>query len=56
MMRRMVVFGATGDLVGRYVMRALAQLLEGGWLPDGFSVVGAATDEMDTDAFRGSIA
>ena len=56
MIRRMVVFGATGDLVGRYVMRALAELLEGGWLPDGFSVVGAATDEMDTDAFREAIA
>jgi glucose-6-phosphate 1-dehydrogenase len=52
MIRRMVVFGATGDLVGRYLMRALAQLLEAGWLPEGFFVTGAATHEMDTATFR----
>lgn len=52
MIRCMVVFGATGDLVGRYLVRALAQLLEAGRLPEGFSVTGAAADEMDTDSFR----
>ena len=37
-------------------MRSLAQLLEEGWLPDGFSVTSAAVSEMDTAGFRSLIA
>jgi glucose-6-phosphate 1-dehydrogenase len=49
---RLVLFGATGDLAGRYLLPALAALSAGGQLPDGFEVVGAAQQDWDDDAFR----
>ncbi len=49
---RLVLFGATGDLAGRYLFPALAELLEAGELPDGLQVLGAAREELDDDAFR----
>jgi glucose-6-phosphate 1-dehydrogenase len=49
---QLVLFGASGDLAGRFLLPALAALHERGRLPDGFSVVGAAREDWDDDAFR----
>jgi glucose-6-phosphate 1-dehydrogenase len=37
---RIVIFGATGDLTGRYLIPALARLYEAGRLPSGIKVTG----------------
>lgn len=52
MIDRLVLFGATGDLVGRYLLPALAALHASGRLPDGFQVVGAARTQLDDEGFR----
>lgn len=52
MIERLVLFGATGDLTGRYLLPALAALHAAGKLPPGFEIVGAATTELEDDAFR----
>ena len=52
MIKRLVLFGATGDLAGRYLLPALAALHAAGRLPDGFELIGAATHDLDDDAFR----
>ena len=52
MIERLALFGATGDLAGRFLFPALAALFAGGHLPDGFSVMGAATQDLDDEAFR----
>jgi glucose-6-phosphate 1-dehydrogenase len=39
---RLVVFGGTGDLMGRYLLPGLAALRTRGHLPERFEVVGAA--------------
>jgi glucose-6-phosphate 1-dehydrogenase len=44
---RLVVFGGTGDLTGRYLLTALAALRARGQLPDRFELVGAARDDWD---------
>jgi glucose-6-phosphate 1-dehydrogenase len=49
---RLVVFGASGDLAGRFLLPALAALHEQGRLPAGLSVVGAAGRDWDDDTFR----
>jgi glucose-6-phosphate 1-dehydrogenase len=48
----LVLFGATGDLAGRYLLPALAALAAAGRLPDGFRVVGAAQRDLNDQAFR----
>ena len=45
MMKRLILFGATGDLAGRFLRPALAKLLDEGNLPDGLSIVGAAVED-----------
>ena len=40
MIERIVIFGATGDLTGRYLIPALAKLYEAGRLPSGIKVTG----------------
>jgi len=50
--QRLVVFGGTGDLMGRYLLPGLAALQSRGHLPAGFEVVGAARDDWDDDRFR----
>ncbi|WP_207956058.1 glucose-6-phosphate dehydrogenase [Rubrobacter marinus] len=40
MVERIVIFGATGDLTGRYLMPALAKLYEAGKLPGGIRITG----------------
>lgn len=52
MIERLILFGATGDLVGRYLLRALAAMQAAGELPDRFVVVGAAVEDLDDEAFR----
>jgi glucose-6-phosphate 1-dehydrogenase len=49
---RLVVFGGTGDLMGRYLLPGLAALKARGHLPAGFELVGAARDDLDDDQFR----
>ncbi|QIN82203.1 glucose-6-phosphate dehydrogenase [Rubrobacter tropicus] len=39
-MKRVVIFGATGDLTARYLIPALAKLYEAGRLPDGIKIIG----------------
>lgn len=48
-----MVFGATGDLAGRFLFPALAALRGIGKLPDGFQIVAAGREELDDDEFRG---
>jgi glucose-6-phosphate 1-dehydrogenase len=52
MIRRLLLFGASGDLAGRYLLPSLAALKAEGRLPDGFQVIGAATQDWDDEAFR----
>lgn len=52
MISRLVLFGATGDLAGRYLLPALAALHAAGKLPPGFRVVGSATEDWEDATFR----
>lgn len=52
MIRRLVVFGASGDLTGRFLLPALAQLSATSKLPNDFTILGAARKEWDDGAFR----
>jgi glucose-6-phosphate 1-dehydrogenase len=49
---RLVVFGGTGDLMGRYLLPGLAALRARGHLPEHFEVVGAARQDWDDERFR----
>src|SRR5437879_13598891 len=48
----MVIFGATGDLSSKKLLPALYNLAKQRLLPAGFTVVGAAIDDLSDDAFR----
>ena len=50
--RRLVILGATGDLTGRYLLVALAELAAAGFLPDDLAVVGVARDPWGEANFR----
>ena len=52
MIDRLVVFGGTGDLMGRYLLPGLAALQTRGHLPAGFEFVGAARDDWSDDEYR----
>jgi glucose-6-phosphate 1-dehydrogenase len=52
MIEQLVLFGATGDLTGRLLMPALAELAEAGLLPPRFTVVGASNLDWSTEDFR----
>jgi len=52
---RLALFGATGDLAGRFLFPAVAALIAGGHLPDSFSVTAAARQDLDDEAFRRSV-
>jgi len=56
MIERMVLFGASGDLTGRLLMPAIAQLAEAELLPPGFTIVGSAVEDWSTEDFRQRIA
>lgn len=52
MIASLVLFGASGDLAGRFVLPALASLRAAGRLPGGFVVVGSARAPWNDQAFR----
>jgi glucose-6-phosphate 1-dehydrogenase len=52
MIERLLIFGATGDLVGRFLLPALAELYDEGRLTGGFRVVGTAREDWDDETFR----
>ncbi|HEX5955776.1 MAG TPA: hypothetical protein VFY37_07565, partial [Solirubrobacterales bacterium] len=52
MIRRMVLFGASGDLAGRYLLPGLAALAGAGTLPPRFELVGLGRNDWDDAAFR----
>ena len=50
--RHFIILGAGGDLTSRYLVPALARLLESRHLPEGFHVLGVARRAWDTEKFR----
>lgn len=56
MIKRLIIFGAAGDLTSRYLMPALARLIAAGLMPEGFSVLGTSLEDWDTERFRRHIA
>jgi glucose-6-phosphate 1-dehydrogenase len=51
-----VLFGASGDLAGRYLFPALAALRASDRLPEDFTIVGSAHESWDDDGFRRHVA
>ncbi len=45
----MVIFGVTGDLTRRYLVPALFELYQGGYLPEKFSILGYARRDWTVD-------
>ncbi len=52
MISTFVLFGATGDLAGRFLLPAFAALHAAGALPEDFSITGAALEDWDDVTFR----
>jgi glucose-6-phosphate 1-dehydrogenase len=52
MITRLLLFGATGDLAGRFLLPALAKLRAARKLPDEFRIVASARQEWDDETFR----
>ncbi len=52
MIATMLLFGATGDLAGRFLLPGLARLHASGHIPEDFRVVGAARQGWDDAAFQ----
>ena len=50
--RRLVILGATGDLTGRYLLGARAELAVSGLLPADLAIVGVARERWPTARFR----
>lgn len=48
----LIIFGATGDLAGRFLLPALAELAAADSLPQDFSLIASATAEMTNEAYR----
>ena len=55
MIERLLLFGATGDLAGRYLLPALAALHAARRLPAGFEVIGGSPENLDEEAFRRTV-
>ena len=51
MTRRLVILGAAGDLTGRYLLPALAELEQGGRCDD-LAIVGISRDRWDASEFK----
>jgi glucose-6-phosphate 1-dehydrogenase len=49
---RLVIFGGTGDLTGRYLLPGLAALLAGEHLSERFELVAASREDQDDEQFR----
>jgi Glucose-6-phosphate dehydrogenase, NAD binding domain/Glucose-6-phosphate dehydrogenase, C-terminal domain len=54
--KRLALFGATGDFAGRFLLPGLAQLEVARELPADLRILGAAREECDDDAFRRHVA
>jgi glucose-6-phosphate 1-dehydrogenase len=52
---RLVLFGAAGDLAGRFLLPALATLHAEGRLPATFRVIGADVADLDDEGFRAHV-
>jgi len=52
MIKRLVIFGATGDLTARYLLPGIAALRVAGQLPEGFSLTCSGREDWDTDRYR----
>jgi glucose-6-phosphate 1-dehydrogenase len=52
MLRRLLLFGATGDLAGRFLLPALARLHSAGLLPGDLRVVCCTRQDWDDQQFR----
>lgn len=52
MLARIIIFGASGDLTGRLLMPAIAQVAASGLLPEGLSIVGSAMEDWSSSRFR----
>jgi glucose-6-phosphate 1-dehydrogenase len=49
---RLVVFGGTGDLMGRYLLPGLGALWAGGHLPERFELVAASREDLSDEQYR----
>jgi glucose-6-phosphate 1-dehydrogenase len=49
---RLAIFGATGDLTGRYLLPGLAALRIRGYLGDRFQLIAASREDWDDNRFR----
>lgn len=49
---RLVILGASGDLAGRYLLGALAELVQAELLPPHLDIVGVARGDLDEAGFR----
>lgn len=56
MIQRLVIFGGTGDLTGRYLLPGLVALYEAGHLDESFQLVCADLKDWDDDQFRAWVA
>ncbi|MFH8369843.1 glucose-6-phosphate dehydrogenase [Streptomyces sp. NPDC018031] len=54
--RRLALFGATGDLTSRYLLPALVALRAAGHIDDRFRMTGAGREDWDGDRYRDWIA
>ena len=52
MIDRLVIFGGTGDLMGRYLLPGLAALRARGHLSERFELVGASREDWNDEQFR----
>ncbi|MER5476435.1 glucose-6-phosphate dehydrogenase [Streptomyces sp. NPDC002734] len=50
--RRLVVFGGTGDLTGRYLLPALAALYAAGHIDDRFTLTAGSREDWDGERYR----
>ncbi len=56
MITTLVLFGASGDLAGRYLLPSLAAMTAEGSVPAAFTVIGAAREDWEDHAFRHAVA
>jgi glucose-6-phosphate 1-dehydrogenase len=52
MIKRLVIFGATGDLTARYLLPGIAALHDAGLLPEGFALTCSGREDWDDDRYR----
>jgi glucose-6-phosphate 1-dehydrogenase len=56
MIDRLLIFGGTGDLAGRFLLPAIAELFAEGALPHSFQIVGTGQSGSSDDDFRRRVA